>query len=97
MTNLIGPGRRTWQAAGAISIRKQTPSLQQEQSLPAMALQAASFSPTISIHKEVYAAGTVVLKNTGLSGLPFSEHFEVKSKSLRLRNKVNMPIFQFSG
>ncbi|XP_023512310.1 protochlorophyllide reductase-like [Cucurbita pepo subsp. pepo] len=52
-----------------------------------MALQAASFSPTISIHKEVYAAGTVVLKNTGLSGLPFSEHFEVKSKSLRLRNK----------
>lgn len=55
--------------------------------MPAMALQAASFSPTISIHKEVYAAGTVVLKNTGLSGLPFSEHFEVKSKSLRLRNK----------
>ncbi|XP_022140772.1 protochlorophyllide reductase [Momordica charantia] len=52
-----------------------------------MALQAASFSPTIPIHKQVYAAATVVLKDTGLSGVPFSQHVEVKSKSPILRNK----------
>ncbi|XP_038902742.1 protochlorophyllide reductase [Benincasa hispida] len=52
-----------------------------------MALQAASFSPTTSIHKDVYPAGTVVLNDTGLSGVPFSVHIEVKLKSLVLRNK----------
>lgn len=53
-----------------------------------MALQAVSFSPKISIHKDVYPAGTFVLKNTGLSEVPFSVHIEVKSKSLIYRNKV---------
>lgn len=56
-----------------------------------MALQAASFSPTTSVYKDVCAAGTVVLKDTGLSGVPFSVLIEVKSKSLILRNKVICP------
>ncbi|TYK04908.1 protochlorophyllide reductase [Cucumis melo var. makuwa] len=58
-----------------------------------MALQAVSFSPKISIHKDVYPAGTFVLKNTGLSEVPFSVHIEVKSKSLIYRNKeVRVPV-----
>lgn len=38
------------------------------------------------------AAGTVVLKDTGLSGVPFSVLIEVKSKSLILRNKGRLPV-----
>lgn len=57
-----------------------------------MALQAASFSPTTSVYKDVCAAGTVVLKDTGLSGVPFSVLIEVKSKSLILRNKGRLPV-----